>query len=208
MRKSRSVTKCVIGNYLRQNSALSIFIYALLSLWHRIAMQLAEGAAFSQEYSYRVDKSIKGRVLREAWYDANDELHRENGPALVEYDHRGRLSSQHWYYAGMMHREGGPAETYYSQLTGRLDAKVWFSGGMLHRSRGPAHILFNQFTGAVNIEMWYQEGVLHRASGPAYIDHTSRAEDGVYQEWYDHGTIVLRGRCEIGDKPKEPLVLY
>lgn len=43
-----------------------------------------------------------------------NELHRENGPALVRFYNNGNIYDEHYYLNGVRHREDGPAYIYYS----------------------------------------------------------------------------------------------
>ena len=63
---------------------------------------------------------------RTEWYQ-NDELHREDGPA-IEYADGDKV----WYLNGKCHREDGPAVEWSN------GTKKWFLNGKLHREDGPA----------------------------------------------------------------------
>lgn len=53
---------------------------------------------------YKVTISDKGI---ERWYNENDQLHREDGPAVIYPN-----EVQQWYKNGKLHREDGPAVIY------------------------------------------------------------------------------------------------
>jgi len=91
----------------------------------------------------------------------NDQLHREDGPALVDAD-----GMQKWYINGELHREDGPA------LVDADGMQKWYINGELHREDGPA------FVGGNGSQQWWVNGQLHREDGPALID-----ANGV-QEWF------------------------
>jgi len=61
------------------------------------------------------------------YWSLNDELHREDGPA-VEYAEGDKF----WYLNGKWHREDGPAVEYAD------GSKYWYLNGKLHREDGPA----------------------------------------------------------------------
>ena len=60
------------------------------------------------------------------WF-LNDELHREDGPAVERAD-----GTKWWYLNGKCHREDGPAVEYAS------GNKAWYLNEKLHRESGPA----------------------------------------------------------------------
>ena len=70
---------------------------------------------------------VKVNNNRTAWFNENDQLHREDGPA-VEYEDGGKF----WYLNGELHREGGPAIEY------EHGSKQWYKNGKRHREDGPA----------------------------------------------------------------------
>jgi hypothetical protein len=76
------------------------------------------------------------------WY-VEDELHREDGPAIVWKD-----GSSFWYVEGKRHRGGGlPAVDKYN------GDREWYVEGKLHRLDGPAVEYVN------GTKSWYVDGV-------------------------------------------------
>ena len=69
-------------------------------------------------------KVYKNRI---AWYNEQNRLDREDGPA-VEYAN----GERYWYHNGQYHREGGPAV----ELAN--GTKYWYRNGQLHREDGTA----------------------------------------------------------------------
>ena len=65
--------------------------------------------------------------MAERFYDENGELHRDDGPAVINDN-----GSQAWYKHGKLHRIGGPATIHANGDEG------WFVDGKLHRLDGPA----------------------------------------------------------------------
>jgi hypothetical protein len=64
------------------------------------------------------------------WY-CSDQLHREDGPAVIFKD-----GEENWYCQGQLHREDGPA-VIASNLV------MWYQNGLQHRADGPAVIWAN-----------------------------------------------------------------
>ena len=101
------------------------------------------------------------------WVNDEDELHREDGPALESSD-----GSRSWYINGVYRREDGPA---IEMSSGK---KMWYINGKLHRLDGPAIIHSD------SMKEWYQNNELHRLGGPA-IEYP----DG-HGSWLVSGTRV------------------
>ena len=75
------------------------------------------------------------------YYNENDKLHREDGPAK-EYPNGYKA----WYKNGLCHREDGPAIEYSN------GAKEWYKNGKLHREDGPAIEYTND-----DMKYWYND---------------------------------------------------
>ena len=103
--------------------------------------------------TYTVKVNDKGTTR---WY-CNDQLHRENGPA-VEYDN----GSKAWYRHGKPHREDGPAIEY------AHGSKEWYLNGKLHREDGPA---IEYFTG---FKLWWLNG--NRLTEAEFLEKTKKVE--------------------------------
>ena len=101
------------------------------------------------------------------WRNENDELHREDGPAVIYPD-----GENCWYIYDKLHREDGPA------VFCRDGRQYWYINGKLHREDGPA-IIFTD-----GEQKWYINGKLHREDGPAVIYPNGR------QYWYINGHDV------------------
>jgi len=61
------------------------------------------------------------------WYNENNKLHREDGPAAEYAD-----GTKRWYINGKFHREDGPAVEWTN------GSKFWYIDNKLHREDGPA----------------------------------------------------------------------
>ena len=76
-----------------------------------------------------------------AWEDEYGDLHRDDGPALIEPD-----GTQRWFQRGKLHREDGPA------VVMPNGAQAWLQRGELHRDDGPAE------TWPGGTQCWYWHG--------------------------------------------------
>ena len=72
-------------------------------------------------------KKIIDKIGNIFYYNENNELHREDGPA-VEY----ASGNKYWFKNGKRHRKDGPA------IESTNGAKYWFKNGKRHREDGPA----------------------------------------------------------------------
>jgi hypothetical protein len=94
-------------------------------------------------------------------YYLNDQLHREDGPAVESAN-----GTKEWYINGLRHREDGPA---YEEING---SKGWYINGKRHRLDGPA------FINANGDKEYWQNGNRHRMDGPAY--------DGIVRDGFSY----------------------
>ena len=89
---------------------------------------------------------------------------------------------ERWHLHGSLHRDEGPAETWY-----RADLSVacerWYKHGEQHREGEAAEIQY-QVGGEVQYQGWWCDGVKHRADGPAELRH----QQGVaWEAWFWYG---------------------
>lgn len=120
----------------------------------------------------------------EAYY-INGKLHREDGPAKKWKEQDG-LSGEEWHRNGELHRIGGPALML--NYNDRPIIVEYRENGQLHRENGPASVRLG-FEVALRIEYW-KNGLKHKADGPAELcpDH-----HGSYMhvfKWWEDGKIV------------------
>ena len=73
-------------------------------------------------------------------------LHREDGPAFIEYRHDGRIDMEEWYINNNRHREDGPAFIGCRE-DGSVWCAYWYWHGMLHREdyTKPANTYSNRY---------------------------------------------------------------
>ena len=92
-------------------------------------------------------------------------LHRQDGPALIQFYESGQVKRELYYLNGVLQREGEPANILYFE-SGAVKAVAWHMRGLLHRCGGPAVILYGP-EGDVWAELWFQYGLRHCETGPA-----------------------------------------
>lgn len=81
---------------------------------------------------YRVTEPHK---FREEYY-LNNKLHRDNGPAVIEYynSEPSPISSEHYYRNGKLHRFDGPAKIHYNRIGERWNTEYYIHGQSLDQS--------------------------------------------------------------------------
>jgi len=99
-------------------------------------------------------------------------------------DCSGKMSCEHYYRNGLLHREDKPAYVRFKSGGDALWYEKWFINGQKHRVGGPAAIYYDR--GHIIQEVWYQKGLLHRMGGPAFITYSDRGEV-LYEAWHENG---------------------
>lgn len=129
---------------------------------------------------------------KKIYYNDNDEVHRVNGPAIIEYyedntnGNKG-IKKEDYYINGKKHRENKPASiTYYEN--NNIEKEEYYINGKKHREDGPASIKYFEFKrNNIHIEMYYIDNKKHREDGPAYIKYfedKTKGKDGISEEIY------------------------
>ena len=117
------------------------------------------------------------------YYDAEGNLHREDGPAVIEfYTNDQRLHRETWYKHGRKHRLDGPANIQYYH-NNVISSKAWYVGGVNTRKDGPAEIEYFQ-DGSLSRESYRLYGQSHRLDGPAHIEYF---DGDTLEEYYIKG---------------------
>lgn len=123
-----------------------------------------------------------------------NELHREDGPALVKYDSENNLQYEYYFKHGEKHRDDDlPAVIHYGK-NGKIRVKEYYKDGYPNREGKPFKIEYDS------------RGQLSSTSHYSVIDgekvQVTRHNDGkythVYQEWVDGKVGALHRE---GDKP-------
>lgn len=117
-----------------------------------------------------------------SYFDKDDKLHREDGPAFIEFSYDEHPLYEHWYIHGNKGRmDDGPTETEY-YLSGKPKRQKWFTSGSLGRKDDKPTIISYDESGKITQKEWLDtDGIRNRKNGPALI----RA-DGT-KVWYYNG---------------------
>jgi hypothetical protein len=116
----------------------------------------------------------------EEYFYADDELHREDGPAIIKRNDAFGILEEYYYRRGKLDRKSGPAVI--KRNADGSTEEEYYRDGELHRKNGPAVIKHNA-DGSTE-EEYYQDGKLHRKKGPALV---KRNADGSTEERYADG---------------------
>lgn len=95
-----------------------------------------------------------GGIHTQEWH-LNNDPHRRNGPAYLEYDLGGELTGVRYATFSDLHNEDGPA-LLCKNADGTTTA-AWFKNGVLHNERGPAIVVYSN-VGRVLQTSYYIEG--------------------------------------------------
>lgn len=109
-----------------------------------------------------------GRIATERWTDSKSELHKEDGPAFIQYFENGNKLREVWDNHGYAHREDGPAVTEYHP-DGTVRKLEWFIKNLRHREDGPAVIIYNK-DGSVYSKTWYKNNRWIKEESPEIYD--------------------------------------
>jgi hypothetical protein len=122
------------------------------------------------------------------WRDDEGELHRINGPAMIEAN-----GDETWFYHGWIDREDGPAMIMHDNSGNRI-REEWRWNDQLHRKDGPAVIIYNK-DGIRIREEWWIRNKLHRKDAPA-VKHFEVYE---FDEWSDDNRYNENGEWHSDD---------
>lgn len=149
----------------------------------RISDEIKEKAS---DYSSGFEKlpnggwKVKGNASV-SYFDKNDKLHREDGPAFIEFSDDENPISEQWYIRGRKGRKDGPAETRY-YLNGKPKLQKWFINGSFGRKDGGPTVVEYDQSGKIKTEQWLDSyGLSNRKDGPAFV-----SADGT-KIWYYKG---------------------
>jgi hypothetical protein len=119
-------------------------------------------------------------------YNVDDQLHREDGPAVIICDAQsGAVLTEAWYRRGTAHRECGPAVV--TRTPDGYRTESWYCEGELHRdpTDGPAHIFYSPELDETRAE-YYCRALLHRDDGPARILRNTQSGTVTEEYWINN----------------------
>jgi hypothetical protein len=122
---------------------------------------------------------VLGNVL--LYQNADNALHREDGPAVETYRDDGTLLKAEYFHLGEAHREDGPAEVDYHK-NGHARVEHHYVEGERHREDGPSTVVYYE-DGLVKRTAYWRNDVLHRNDGPAEV------------HFDEHGAVIEERFC-------------
>ena len=130
------------------------------------------------EKSYRGEKLCSVCFYKDV---TKQELHREDGPAKIEYYYNENIERVEYYKDGVLHREDGPAKIEYWK-NGNKRLEVYYIDGKRYREDGPVQTSY--------YEMWND----HK-HGEIYLIRDSKGEiiDDITIAYYSNGGV----ECEL-----------
>jgi hypothetical protein len=149
----------------RDNDMPSIIMNNGDNYWHingvpnRLDVSLPHIEMSNGEKHYILENGGKKIIspLKEEWFNKDNKLHREDGPAYIEYyeNENGNIWREVYYINGNIHREDGPACIYYYENeNGNIWREVYYINGNIHREDGP-HVIDYFENGSIKAEWYY-----------------------------------------------------
>ncbi len=129
-------------------------------------------------------KNEIGKIKEERWYHDN-KLHREDGPAAIEYSKNGLKKAEWWYLHNKHHRIDGPSIICYKN--GKMSEEYWYRDGRLHREDGPAVICFEN---GIMVKKWYRNDKLCPIGVLASVIFDKTDPTGMYWDKDEHRDLV------------------
>jgi hypothetical protein len=123
------------------------------------------------------------------YYDKDDNLHRDDGPAVQDSCDSDGREIRAWYTHGKLNRRDGPALMYTQKDYGEQNNAFWYTDGLLNSINDePASIVEDE--DGCTIETWYTNGVINRdGDKPASILLDFNGEI-VQRSWYKNGKKI------------------
>lgn len=167
-----------------------------IQFWDPQTGRLTEEIYFLRDRYHRVDGPCEqswdaktGHLTSERWAVNGITTREGDLPASVRYDREtGAKLEEHFYLNGLLHRENGPASTYWEEKTKEPIAFEWALDDERSRPGGePAWIGIDPETDVVIEEAYYEDGELHRIGAPAHIKRDPKTGQVTFEAYYERG---------------------
>lgn len=102
-------------------------------------MKMNDGYVKKEYYlegQFKTEYYEDGQLKKEEWYK-NGVLHRENGPAVVNYWLGKKKYLEEWYKGGQLHREDGPALVEYNEEGQKITEEYYLNGEKVEKEDLP-----------------------------------------------------------------------
>lgn len=125
------------------------------------------------KYTYYLNGSVDEKI-----YYKNGIIHREDGPAIIEYYPEGEIRSETYFMNGNRHRSDDlPAKLWYGRK-GNIREKVYYKNGKMHRVYGPSIIEYFG-SGDIRYNMWHYNNEEYIEEVYEWIDENN------FKSWQD-----------------------
>jgi hypothetical protein len=127
------------------------------------------------------------QIKTKTWYNENNQIHKIDGPAYIEYNKNNTIKIMGWFQNGKKHNINGPAFIYFNNNI--QYCTEWYQFGIRHRIDGPAYI---RQTPNTKYESWFIHGKRDRKDGPAHtIEYYSHSDNKklVQEYWFCNGEL-------------------
>lgn len=145
--------------------------------------------AEATEKTYAVTIKRDGsRLLSAIWKNAQGELDRDDGPAVVVNFVSGICGTEEWWQDGRLHREDGPARLIRDvDGQGYVQIEEWYRHGLLHRDHDEPASIHRDLNGLATEVRYAVNGELHRISGPALVRRSVKTGRVLESQYWQHG---------------------
>ncbi len=120
--------------------------------------------------------NTSSQIKKAKIYYLNEQIHRENGPAIIRYSPEGKIIQTEYYWYGKKHRNtDSPTVIQYSlhNKGSSIACSFYYINNNIHRDNGPAIIIYSKYP-EIEQEIYYCNGVIHRKNGPAVIEYSNK----------------------------------
>jgi hypothetical protein len=121
------------------------------------------------------------------YYNKNDQIDREEGPAITKLDTDGKVASEQWYTNGINTKDGSPSSITY--LNGVKTSEKWTDAD------GKPHAVGHPAIHDYHYKGWFRHGVYFREDGPAIEflrgGYYGKVYERVYYIPYNHRNYSL-----------------
>lgn len=115
---------------------------------------------YYQGYKKFIEYYVNGHPHVEYHYDEFTNIHREDGPAIIEYYSNGNIYYEKYIIHGKTNRNNGPSIIYYYD-NGNIKFEQYLVNNKFHREDGPACIGYYE-NGNIKYEHYFLNGYIHR----------------------------------------------
>lgn len=112
-----------------------------------------------------------GKIRSKIWRDKNDKCHREDGPAIENYNTEGQLIFEEWYFNDVRTRNNAPASIRRNK-NGIIIREDYFFNNKQHRENDLPSSITYDLHGFIKREDWIEGPKHYRVDGkPTIVKH-------------------------------------